>query len=227
MLNDYSPSKLMEKWGAHLADLPGCMTRRWEAGRPRKRFFLPGALEPDAATDQMTPQNDQRILLYEGYVVIGHFARAFFPAYIPGEVTHYGSVVYCIDPAPVEAGFKLAWRVNLLRKDNAPPPAGTEAVAKAIRDDRSQFARIMLPAKISGVEHACMGNICIQRTRLPFGYIHDRLVPLLIAPQKTEWCMLLPLRFWDDAFKAVWCSGEPANDQKAFHTRCQLHGIKP
>jgi hypothetical protein len=227
MLNDYSPKKLMEKWAEHISDLPGRMTRRWESGRPQKRFFLSVPSESDSAADQLTPPKDQRLLLQEGYVVMGHFARAFFPAFIPGKMTHYGSVVYCLDPAPVEKLFELAWRVNLLRKDNSPPPAGTETVATAIRDDRSQFVRLRLPPQVSTVEQSFFANICIQRTRLPFGYIHDRLVPLLVAPQKTEWCMLLPIRFWDDGFKEAWCSGPPANDQKLFHTRCQLHRITP
>jgi hypothetical protein len=226
-LNDYSPEKLSEKWKGHTAGLLEILTKRWESGRAQKRFFSIGLPEPDASLDRVAPFKAKRILLYEGIVVMGHVARAFFPAYIPGKGAHYGSVVYSADPAPVDSLFELAWRVNELRKDNTSPPLGTEKVAAAIRDDRSQFARILLPPSIGGVTRAFFANICIHRSRLPLGYIHDRLVPLLIAPDKTDWCTILPLRFWDEEFKRIWSSGPAVYDQKEFKLRCQVLGIRP
>ena len=199
----------------------------WESGRPRKRLFSFGFPEPDARLDQMTPAAAKRILLYQGQVVLGHVARAFFPAYIPGRNTHYGSVVYSTDSVPVDSIFALAWRVNELRKDKAPPPAGTEKVASAIRDDRSQFARLMLPPSVGGLERCFFANVCIHRSRLPLGYLHDRLVPLLIAPAKTEWCTLLPIRFWPDSLRANWSSGPPAYEPEPFKAQCSLYGIQP
>ena len=122
-LRDYSPDGLARKWAGQPADLISPMVRLWEQGRPRKRLFSFAAhSEPDSNQDQMIPAEARRILLYKGNVVMGHFARAFFPAYIPGKITHYGSVVYASDPVPVDSLFELAWRVNELRKDNSPPP---------------------------------------------------------------------------------------------------------
>ena len=227
MLNDYLPEKLSRKWQGHTATLLEVLAKCWEISRPRKGFFSFGFIEPDSRLDQMTPVAEKRILHYEGSVVMGHFARAFFPAYIPGTATHYGSVVYSIDPVPADSLFELAWRVNELRKDSSPPPSGTENVALAIRDDQSQFARIMLPPSVSGLERAYFGNICVHRSRLPLGYLHDRLVPLLVAPGKSEWCTLLPLRFWDDKFKSIWSSGPPAYDPEPFKAQCYLSRIQP
>jgi hypothetical protein len=78
-LNDYSPEKLSEKWKGHTAGLLEILTKRWESGRAQKRFFSIGLPEPDASLDRVAPFKAKRILLYEGIVVMGHVARAFFP----------------------------------------------------------------------------------------------------------------------------------------------------
>lgn len=226
-VNNYSPENSSAKWATKTAGALEELRARWQSGCPRKRLFSFGFPESDALLDRMTPAVAKRILLYEGQVVLGHVARAFFPAYIPGKHTHYGSIVYSTDPVPVDSLFALAWRVNELRKDKAPPPAGTERIASAIRDDRSQFARLLLPPSIGGLERCFLANVCIHRSRLPLGYLHDRLVPLLIAPAKTEWCTLLPIRFWPDTLKGTWVSGPPVYDPGPFKARCAIHGIQP
>ncbi|WP_395736751.1 hypothetical protein [Prosthecobacter sp.] len=175
----------------------------------------------------MTPKADRLILAYHGYVVLGHFARAFFPAYIPGQNTHYGSVVYSTNPSDCPAVFDLAWRVNELRFGQSPPPPKTEAVANAIRDDRSSFAVIKLPPTLGAKPGSCFGNICIQRTRLPLGYIHTRLVPILIQPEKTDWCTLLPLRFWSPDLIKIWQGGPPAYPPEPFLEECRRFDVTP
>ena len=226
-MSDYAPHVLAAKWNSLLGEVFRECQVLWDNRKPARGWLMFGSGERDSAADQMTPERDRELLLKEGRVAMGHFARAFLPAYIPGVHTHYGSVVYSTDPAHNEQLFELAWRVNELRRGANRPPAGTEEVACAIRNDRSDFARIELPPEL-GVEQGCyFANICIHRTRLPLGYIHSRLVPILIAPEKSPWCSLLPLRFWGETFQRIWKSGPPACPAEPFIESCRGAGIEP
>src|SRR6185369_2936500 len=109
----------------------------------------------------------------------------------------------------------------------AATPSGCEKVAAAIRDDRSNFARIRLPVELAGRGESYFGNLCIHRGRLPSGYVHDRLLPILIAPKETHWCCILPLRCWPAALKERWQSGPPAHEPSAFTAMMGLYNVKP
>ena len=223
----YDPERLAEKWPRPLQTLLTDCQQRWNSGRPNRRWWSFSDPEPDFSHDKYSPRKDRLLLAYEGIVTFGHFARAFFPAYIPGDHTHYGSVVYSNDPAFSDAVFDLAWRVNELRKDQSAPPPGTETIANAIRDDSSDFARIELPQTL-GVGGLCyFANICIHRTRLPLGYLHSRLVQILIQPSRTPGCCILPLRFWGQRMIDIWASGLPAYPAEPFLKQCRVFGVRP
>ncbi len=224
-MSDYSPDILAAKWQGRLDEFLRLTRQQWEEGRPRRRFLNFGLPESDASADNVTPRRDLKLLAYEGSVVFGHFARAFFPAYIPGKQTHYGSVVYSTDPDGKADLFDIAWRINVLREGR--PPKGAEKVAAAIRDDRSQFVRMEVSEAVGAPSECYFANLCIHRTRLPLGYLHSRLVPLLIAPKKTPWCCLLPLRFWSSEMRAVWESGAPLYDAAAFAAQCRQFRVTP
>jgi hypothetical protein len=226
-VSDYDPALLARKWASSLDDLCSETEQLWIAGRPQRPRFSWGLPEKDLSHDQITPRRDLTTLAYDGRVVLGHFARAFFPAYIPGMNTHYGSVVYCADPHASGGLFDLAWRVNQLRKDALPPPPGTEQVAFAIRDDQSDFARIEMPLALGVGSGRYFANICILRSRLPSGYLHSRLVPILICPEQTQWCCLLPLRFWSPRFSGIWASGDPAYPAATYLPHCRRLNIQP
>jgi len=222
-----SPAELAAKWRVPLNELREECQSLWEKGRPRKPWLKLRDPESDGDRDQETPKGDRIILGYDGHVVLAHFARAFFPAYIPGYRTHYGSVVYSSDPAACDDVFEISWRVNQLRKSGAPPPPGTEVVARAIGDDQSEFSRLDLPPQLGGNGKGCFGNLCIHRDRLPMGYLHSRLVPILIEPGRTRWCCLLPLRFWSATLTKIWESGPPSHPLDLFSVRCRAMGIQP
>jgi len=225
-MSDYLPEKLSQKWEGKLDSILHSVRALWERSKPRRTWFSFGPPERDLRDDEMNAMSAKQALLYRGRLVWGHFARAYFPAYVPGRRTHYGSVVYSEDEPPQDSIFHVAWRVNLLRERQA-IPAGAEAAAAAIRNDRSSFNRMKLPPSV-GVDGRCyFANICIHRTRLPLGYLHDRCVPILIAPADTEACCIVPLRFWTRELREVWSGGPPAYDPELFRTRLTQHNIEP
>jgi hypothetical protein len=226
-MSDYDPARQTAKWHGQMEHLLAEARDLWDAGKPRKPFFSRAFPEVDSRQDEMATAAAKRILGYEGKVVWGHFARAFIPAYIAGTQTHYGSVVYSTDATPRDSIFDLAAKVNQLRDGKSEIPKGTEQLARAINDDRSQFTRLTLPPALGVTGNCFLANLCIHRSRLPLGYIHDRLVPLLIAPEKTEWCSILPLRFWPDTLQAHWTSGPPAGDQARYRAMCAAYNTQP
>jgi hypothetical protein len=226
-MNDYSPEILSRKWKGRMQTLLEDVRGLWETARPRKGLLSFGVPEADAKDDEVTPASAKKALLYHGRIVWGLISRAFFPAYIPGKNTHYGSVVYALDAHEPDSIFELACSVNELRADHAPPPPGTERVAEAIRDDRSSFTRILLPVEVGAHGTSYFANLCLHRTRLPLGYIHDRLLPLLVAPEETEWCCILPLRGWPQSLKGIWSSEAPVYSPRAFDGMLRAYSIEP
>ena len=226
-MGDYSPAKLSAKWAGQLQPLLTATRAQWEAVRPRLPFLPLRWQRPDIRLDRVTPLKAKRALLFRGHVVWGLISRAYFPAYVPGRRTHYGSVVYALDVHEPDSIFELAWAVNELRANNDTPPPGTEKVAAAIRDDHSSFIRLSLPEEVGAHGEAYFANLCIHRTRLPGGYLHDRLLPLLVAPGKTEWCCILPLPGWPQRLRDLWLSGPPANDPVEFNRRLAHFNIRP
>ena len=223
-MGDYSPAKLSAKWAGQMQPLLTGVREQWEFVRPRWTFLR---LRWHAANDRATPLKAKPALLFRGQVVWGFISRAYLPAYVPGRRTHYGSVVYALDPHEPDSIFELAWAVNELRANRLPPPPGTETIAAAMRDDQSVFTRLRLPVETGAHGEAYLANLCIHRTRLPGGYLHDRLLPLLVAPRETEWCCILPMRGWTPQLKSLWLSGPPANDPVEFNRRLTQANIKP
>lgn len=228
-MSRYQPDELSRKWQGELDTLLVETRKLWESGRPARRP-LPGfttPLEPDCAEDWLIPKRAHRHLLSSGRVVWGHSARAFLGAYVPGKETFYGSVVYSVTEPVLDDVFELAYQVNELRQDDSFPPEGTEEVATAIRDDSSKFTRIRLPAEIGVKGEAYFANISFLRSRLPLGYLHDRLLPILIAPDKTPWCALLPLRFWPEELRDTWESGTSALPSESVREALRQMEIEP
>lgn len=226
-MSNYDPAILADKWPRSLRPLLAECQQRWASGRPKRKWWSFRDPEADLSQDRRSPRADRLLLSYDGHVTLGHFARAFFPAYIPGDQTHYGSVVYASDPTSCDEVFDLAWRVNELRRDHSRPPAGTEIVAQAIRDDTSDFARIEMPSALGVGTGRYFANICIHRSRLPLRYLHSRLVPILIHHSATPWCSLLPLRFWSPQMIEIWESGSPAYPAEEYAAHCRKFGIRP
>ncbi len=226
-MGDYSPAKLSAKWAGHMQPLLAAARAQWERARPRLTLLPLHWQIADIRKDRGTPPKAKKALLFRGRVVWGLVSRAYLPAYVPGHRTHHGSVVYSLDAREPDSIFELAWAVNELRANRLTPPPGTESVAAAMRDDRSAFARLRLPEEVGAYGEAYLANLCVHRTRLPGGYLHDRLLPILVFPERTEWCCILPLRGWPQPLQELWLSGPPANDPVEFNRMLAAAKVRP
>ncbi|HEV2695650.1 MAG TPA: hypothetical protein VG347_22350 [Verrucomicrobiae bacterium] len=173
--------------------------------------------EPSCWQDVVMPDRTAKFLLYNfGQIVWGVFARAFWPIYTPGKNNHYGSVVFGFDPffKDTPALFEMTEDLRTLR-ENGGEPKHLKKFASQIRNDSFPTPnRVRIPPELAGERKAYFQSIYIPRPSLPGGYLHSRLVPIIVHPM-CSYAILMPVKFWPEKFKAKWLEGKPPLDSQA------------
>lgn len=149
-------------------------------------------------------------VLRQGRIVWGVFARAFWPIYTRGENNHYGTVLCGLQPPALDRGvflFELGQTLRNLRENGGEKPEHREFF-QAVRDDFDSTSRLMVPGDLAASREIYFQAIYIHREKLPAGYLHHRLVPIIIH-ETIPYASILPLRFWGDEFSDIWKSGSP------------------
>ncbi len=203
-MQDYNAENAYQRWrgslGFHLAETRGLIQ---SCGFPRF---------PDAAcwSDSVTRNPLTKLAVYNfGRVVWGVFARAFWAIYRSGRNNHYGTVVLGFDSIFEDSSalFGISQDLRTLR-EGVGEPEFLETFARQIRDDTKGRNRIRIPKELSCGRAAYFQLVYVPRTRLPCGYLHHRLVPVIAHPASSYAC-ILPLEFWPADFKRKWLEGEP------------------
>lgn len=88
------------------------------------------------------------------------------------------------------------------------PLDGIEGYAAVIRDDYSKPSRIPVPIPIAAKDGVYLQSIKIPRKILPCGYLHHRLVPIVVG-DRLPYASIIPHRYWGEEFRALWCSEDP------------------
>jgi Fe-S cluster assembly iron-binding protein IscA len=180
---------------------------RGQGGWLRRLGFAPTPLRMDPRDDvpaSVRPHYEQ--LLREGEVVWGHVVMANRALYEPGDRDHPGNVVYSpkahFDEHPEDL-TAIAHAVYAL-KDTAPDDPALAEVAATISDDYNGVEKQRLPKALTGGRVVYLAWTIFHRSRLPKGYLADRLVPLLICPKQTPANMVLPLPYWPRELAEQW-----------------------
>lgn len=164
-----------------------------------------------------------------GRVTWGVFARAFWAIYQPGKSPiFFGSVIYSDDPADEDspALFEIAEYSRRVMEDDV-PLNGIEEYAAVIRDDHSLPPRIVVPTQIATKPGVYLQSIGIQREKLPRGYLHHRLVPIIVH-RSRPYASIIPQRYWGGKFRALWCAGDPLlSEQVLAGYRAEWPEIEP
>jgi hypothetical protein len=217
-MQDYSSEKSYRRWrgnlGFHLDKTKELV----------KKNSVPRLPDSACWSDVLTRNPITKLAVYNfGHVVWGLFARAFWPIYMTGRNNHYGTVILSFDryfdDSP--ALFEITEDLRKLREAGG-EPGHLKAFARQIRNDWESSNRIRIPKELSGGRDVFFQSIYIPRTRLPGGYLHNRLVPVFALPASSYAC-IVPLKFWPADFMRKWSEGEQllsagqlAEFQKAF-----------
>lgn len=144
-----------------------------------------------------------------GVVTWGVFTRAFWPIYQKGtSPLFFGSLIISCVPEDEDAPslFEVAEEVRQVR-DYDVPVDGIEEFAEVIRDDYSKPMRVAVPERIAMRSGFFLQSIGIERRKLPDGYLHHRLVPVITHP-RYSYASIIHQRFWGEEFTAIWRSSE-------------------
>jgi hypothetical protein len=177
--------------------------------RPMARLLdrVAGDLHPDCR--EVTPFQQWYVTKF-GVLTWGVFARAFWSIYQKGSwPLFFGSVIWSRAEEDEDAPslFEIAEQVRIVR-DFDVPTEGIEEFVATIRDDYEMTQRIPVPESVAMREGYFLQSIGIPRRKLPDGYLHHRLVPIVTHP-KIPYATILDCRFWTEDFTTIWRSGDP------------------
>jgi hypothetical protein len=148
-------------------------------------------------------------------VILGHvtwavFTRAYWAIYQPGgSHPFYGSVLVSGDGGDesTPALFEIAEYSRRVKEFDV-PLEGIEEYARVIRNDDAISGTIDVPAEIAMKPGVLLQDVVIERQKLPCGYLHHRLVPVVFL-RGSQFVSIVHHRYWGDEFRTRWCAGDP------------------
>ncbi len=203
---NYSAVDAYRRWqnsglGAHLEII------RRNYSRPRL-FDRPSLLEY-RSKPQVSRFAKWRTVAF-GRVTWAVFARAYWAIYQPGRSPgFYGSVIVSNDPVDDDGPvlFEIAEYTRRVSEYNV-PLTGIEDFARVIRDDYELPPVMEVPESIAQKKGVFLQTILMERAKLPGGYLHHRLIPV-VAAAGSGFVSPVPHRYWGDEFRACWSGGDP------------------
>jgi len=159
---------------------------------------------------QESLHRDYKILAVHGQVVWAAFAQVNNGMFLPGPRDLPGVTIYSPDPYYDQHPEELRemGHACFLLKGTAPRDPELNAVAQRMSDEHDFTLRLMLPRQLTAGREVYLGATMFHRSRLPDGCLQGNLLPLIIAPQKSELNMVLALEAWPAILRANWLDVE-------------------
>ncbi len=176
--------------------------------------LLRGRIHPPAwlTTEDEDPLHlvfaDQWILRRHGWVVWGHIAEANDLLRLATGDDHPATVVWSLDPWFDHAVDDLRRIAGDLRD----PELGRRSEGETARFARrlsEHVGRVMqwpVPASLAGGRQVILTSILVHRPHLPDGQLASPVVPLLIAPGRSQAAMILPVAEWSPELCDLWAA---------------------
>lgn len=153
----------------------------------------------------------QERLFVRGRVVLGALVQANQLLFQHGDVGAPLEVVYSEDPwfeeNPDEL-HRIAARAFELKAETPEDPE-LAPLAAHLADEHGRAHRMRVPDVLTGGRVVHLGTTYASRRTLPNGWIQHALLPVLVAPDSTPACMLLPAKLWPREWLARWADPAP------------------
>lgn len=149
---------------------------------------------------------DQEILLTRGDVVFAHLIQANSLLFQPGDNDAPAAIVFSSDryyDDHVDELLTLGHAMFDLKGKTHDDPE-LERFAKAITDEVSALFNFKLPEKITDGRKVYYSTIVVHRKHLPTKYLKTGWFPVLVQPETTEACMILPSKYWAPNLVKSW-----------------------
>ena len=155
-------------------------------------------------TEQLRPH--YRILATKGHVVWGSIAQVNMRMFLEGDEDLPGVTVYSLDThydaAPQD--LRTIGHACFQFKNTRPADAQYRPLAERLTNEFDQTARMPLPSSLTEGREVFLGATQFHRTRLPGRVLRANLFPMVVAPERTELNMVLPLSCWPDDLRGIW-----------------------
>lgn len=149
---------------------------------------------------------DQEMLLSRGEVVFAHLIQANSLLFQPGDSDAPAAIVFSSDhyyDDHVDELLIIGHAMFDLKGKTQDDPE-LKRFAKAITDEVSALFNVKLPEKLTNGRKVYYSTIIIHRKHLPVKYLKTRWFPVLIHPETTEACMILPSKYWAPNLVEYW-----------------------
>lgn len=158
--------------------------------------------------DQIPQQarSHYQILIKRGRVVWGCVAQVNMSMFVDGDMDLPGVTVHSEDSYFDANPQDLAdiGRAAFALKGTDPVHPELKPVAQRMTDELDHTVRAPMPASLTDGRHVFMGITIFHRLRLPGRMLKLNLFPMVIAPESTEFNMVLPLPYWSPKLCQDW-----------------------
>jgi hypothetical protein len=172
----------------------------------RQRIHPPAWLTTEEEDPLHLVFADQWILRMHGSVLWGHVVEANDLLRLPSGDDHPATVAWSLDPWFDRAVDDLRRIADALGDPDLRRRSDGET-ARFARRLTEHVGRVMqwpVPASLTGGRQVFLTSIIVHRPHLPDGQLRSPLVPLLVAPGRSQAAMILPMAEWSAELRELW-----------------------
>lgn len=183
--------------------------KKFENRTLRDRVYLQIPTPNWAKDDQLEGFFENQSHVLNGRLTWGWLIQADEDLSEAGESDGLGEVVFCSKPGISAQVETLKAVAETLRgyQTTFPDHPNLKAVAALVNDPAIRKFGTPIPAKLTNSHPCAISTIYIPRKHLPEGKLSDPLFPILVS-ENPQMAMILPERFWPEAFREQWCKSE-------------------
>lgn len=156
---------------------------------------------------------DQDKLFQYGQVIWGSLIQANTLMFEAGDEDSPGALVYSLEGEHLEdigSLVEIAEALMALKgEDLFKVSAELRSFAEMITDERSVILHERLPDSLTGGKELYYSILTFPRKHLADGFLRNGIFPILVAPEHTKACTVLPSRFWPEDFIELMWSDSP------------------
>lgn len=167
-----------------------------------RNYYLPSAPEwlPGDALNQSV--KDRGKLLKHGRVVLGALVQANMELFAPLRKDLPALAVWSEEPDwDADIPAMRAWGYRIFQLKGQEPEGDLERLTRTMNNERARPQNYPLPESFTGGKKIFLSSLVVFRRHLPYGYITSGILPLLVHPEGTPSCMVLPGRYWANELK--------------------------
>jgi hypothetical protein len=161
--------------------------------------------------DQINVIIDQQdVLLMTGRFAVGALVQANSMCFQKGKETCPANVIYSEDEFFLNAPFLLQMIASNIysTKNKTDISDDLKEFSDIITDEKVRSFNIKLPSSIANDRNVYFTTILVERKHLPNKILSGSTLPMIVAPEKTDACNIIPFKYWSKKYKKEWIKND-------------------